>query len=64
MGDHVIFGEIINRTQEQLWHACIAGFVTLCLSYIFIFTNLHFIERDKAENFPGVQAGADTGHCS
>lgn len=51
MEGHVLFQESIHRTQQTEMVACTASFAKLHWSHIFIFTDLYFIERDRADNF-------------
>lgn len=47
MGEHVILGESINRTQWTVTASCIASLAALLWSGVF--TDLHLVERHGRE---------------
>jgi hypothetical protein len=51
MGEHMMSGGNINRSQRTVMRACIASFATLCWSHVLVFTDLHFVERHRRELF-------------
>ena len=63
MGWHVIFGESTNRTQWTVTLGLHSYHSLAILHWSPNFTDLHFIERDKAKNFSWCLAGSGTSYC-